>query len=130
LEWVWAFAIIQTSHPTRIHHKKILGMYRPVLVFSNGRHKPDQWMRDTISSTQKPEKELHHWQQALDPVKQIIAMVSKPGDLVCDPFACTGTTGVAALGQGRSFIGCEINPKSARVGARRIREFVKSQDTE
>ena len=86
-------------------------------------------MRDTITSTQLPEKELHHWQQALDPVKQIISMASKPGDLVCDPFACTGTTGVAALGQGRSFIGCEINPKSARVGATRIRQFVKSQET-
>jgi site-specific DNA-methyltransferase (adenine-specific) len=129
LDWVWEFAIIQTSHPTRIHHKKILGMYRPVLVFSKGPYQPDKWMRDTITSTQSPEKELHHWQQALDPVKQVISMASKPGDLVCDPFACTGTTGVAALSQGRSFIGCEINPKSARIGANRIRQFVKSQET-
>jgi len=30
---------------------------------------------------------LHHWQQALDPMQQIVAMVSKPNDLVCDPFS-------------------------------------------
>ena len=127
LEWVWLMTIIQTSHPSRVHHKKILGMHRPVLVFSKGEYKPDQWMRDTITSTQKPEKELHRWQQALDPVKQIIAMASKPGDSVCDPFGCTGTTGIAAVGQDRSFIGFEINPKTARIGVNRIRQFVKSQ---
>src|ERR1039458_9607158 len=76
LDWVWELAIIQTSHPTRIHHKKILGTYRPVLVFSKGPYKPDKWMRDTITSTQLPEKELHHWQQALDPAKQLVAMSS------------------------------------------------------
>jgi predicted transcriptional regulator len=127
LEWVWLMTIIQTSHPSRVHHKKILGMHRPVLIFSNGPYKPDHWMRDTITSTQRPEKELHRWQQALDPVKQIIAMASKPGDSVCDPFGCTGTTGIAAVGQGRSFIGFEINPKTARIGGNRIRQFVKSQ---
>jgi len=127
LEWVWEIAIIQTSHPTRTFPKKIFGEYRPALVFSKGPYKPTKWMHDVIISKQSPEKELHRWQQSLDPVKQIIAMTSKQGDLVCDPFACSGTTGVAALSLGRSFVGCEINPKSARVGADRIRQFVKSK---
>jgi len=127
LEWVWEIAIIQTSHPTRTFPKKIFGEYRPALVFSKGPYKPTQWMHDVIETKQTPEKELHRWQQSLDPVKQIIAMTSKRGDLICDPFACSGTTGVAALNLGRSFVGCEINPKSARVGADRIRQFVESQ---
>ena len=33
---------------------------------------------------------------------------SKPGGLVLDPFAGTGTTGVAALKHGRKFVGIEI----------------------
>jgi site-specific DNA-methyltransferase (adenine-specific) len=129
LEWVWAVVIIQTSHPTRTFPKKMFGEYRPALVFSKGPYKPDKWMHDVIIAKQSPEKEHHRWQQSVDPVRQIIAMATKPGDLVCDPFACSGTTGVAALGLGRSFAGCEINPKSARVGADRIRRFVDSQET-
>lgn len=34
---------------------------------------------------------------------------SRSGDTVLDPFAGAGTTGVAALGNGRSFVGCEAN---------------------
>jgi len=123
LEWVWQLAILQNSHASRIYDKKILGEYRPVLVYSKGRYKPDSWKHDAIISTSKPEKELHHWQQALDPMQQIVAMVSKPNELVCDPFSGTATTGIAALSLGRSFIGFEINPKTARVGVKRLRQF-------
>ena len=123
LEWVWQLAILQNSHGSRIFDKKMIGEYRPVLVYSKGRYKPDSWKHDAIISASKPEKELHHWQQALDPMQQIIAMVSKPNELVCDPFSGSATTGIAALSLGRSFIGFEINPKTARVGVNRIRQY-------
>jgi DNA modification methylase len=35
---------------------------------------------------------------------------SKPGDIVLDPFAGSGTTGVVALRHKRDFIGIELNP--------------------
>lgn len=123
LEWVWQFVILQNSHASRVFDKKLLGEYRPVLVYSKGRYRPDMWAHDAILSKAKPEKELHRWQQALDPVQQIIAMVSKPNQLVCDPFSGSGTTGVAAISLGRSFVGFEINPKTAKVGVNRIRQF-------
>jgi ParB-like chromosome segregation protein Spo0J len=125
LQWVWEIAILQNSHPSRIFDKKIFGEFRPVLVYSKGRYSPDTWMHDAILSKAKPEKALHHWQQALDPVQQIIGMASKPNQLICDPFSGSGTTGVAALSLGRNFIGFEINPKTARIGANRIRQFAK-----
>jgi DNA modification methylase len=37
----------------------------------------------------------------------LIRKHSRPGDLVVDPFAGSGTTGVAALREGRRFAGCE-----------------------
>ena len=40
--------------------------------------------------------------------------------LVLDPFAGSGTTGVVAKQLGRSFIGCELNPKYAEMARRRI----------
>src|SRR5690606_33458049 len=38
---------------------------------------------------------------------------SKPGDVVLDPFAGSGTTGMVATGHGRSAILCELNPAYA-----------------
>jgi len=43
-----------------------------------------------------------------------------PGDTVLDPFTGSGTTGVAAIRQGRNFIGIELNPKYADMARRRI----------
>lgn len=44
------------------------------------------------------------------------------GGVALDPFAGTGTTGVAALRNGRSFIGLELNPAYVEMARRRIRE--------
>lgn len=40
--------------------------------------------------------------------RRVIRLFSAPGDLVCDPFAGSGTTGVVAAEEGRRFIGCDI----------------------
>jgi DNA modification methylase len=42
-------------------------------------------------------------------MQDMILASSVPGDLVFDPFAGTGSTGVAALQSGRRFVGCEID---------------------
>lgn len=39
-----------------------------------------------------------------------------------DPFTGSGTTGVVALLNGRSFVGCELNPKYHDMAEKRIRE--------
>lgn len=45
---------------------------------------------------------------------------SVPGDLVFDPFLGSGTTGIAAVVEGRRFLGVEINPAYHAIAARRI----------
>jgi DNA modification methylase len=45
---------------------------------------------------------------------------SRLGDLVLDPFAGAGTTGIAAQRRGRRFIGIELNPEYAEIARRRI----------
>ncbi|WP_441246977.1 TRM11 family SAM-dependent methyltransferase [Kitasatospora sp. McL0602] len=46
-------------------------------------------------------------------LRPLIAELSKPGDLVFDPFAGWGTTLVAAAAEGRRGIGIEVNPERA-----------------
>lgn len=45
---------------------------------------------------------------------------SAPGSVVLDPFSDSGTTGVAALGLGRSFIGIDSNPDYVDIAAKRL----------
>lgn len=53
-------------------------------------------------------------------VEPCVLAGSKPGDLVLDPFAGSGTVGVVALRYGRRFVGCELNPEYVEMARRRI----------
>ena len=50
-----------------------------------------------------------------------IALSSRVGDLVLDPFIGSGTTAVAAVRAGRRFVGIELNPAYAQTAEERIR---------
>lgn len=45
-------------------------------------------------------------------MRELAKHYSKPGDLICDPCAGWATTGVAALKEGRRFIGSEIRQEA------------------
>ena len=53
-------------------------------------------------------------------VEQCIALTSKPGDRVLDPFAGSGTTGEVALKLGRQFVGIELNPEYVDIATQRL----------
>jgi len=53
-------------------------------------------------------------------MERLIRDYTQPGDLVCDPFSGSGTTGVACVRMGRRFIGWERDEKHFSYAARRI----------
>jgi site-specific DNA-methyltransferase (adenine-specific) len=57
------------------------------------------------------EKTPHPTQKPLELVRRLVAAASRPGDLVVDPFAGSGTTFVACEALGRRWLGCEIDPR-------------------
>lgn len=60
--------------------------------------------------------------------RELIAPFSDPGQIVCDPFMGSGTTGVAAVKLGREFIGIELEPTYFDIACRRISEALKQPD--
>jgi site-specific DNA-methyltransferase (adenine-specific) len=54
-------------------------------------------------------------------VTPIVLCASDPGDLVLDPFSGSGTTGVAAVRNGRRYLGVEKNPAFAALSRDRLR---------
>ena len=62
----------------------------------------------------------HPAQKPVPLLKQIIELVTKPGDVVLDPFCGGGTTGIAAMQCGRRFEGYEGDPEYAALSKERI----------
>ncbi|QQR86941.1 MAG: site-specific DNA-methyltransferase [Flavobacteriales bacterium] len=58
-------------------------------------------------------------------VREIIASLSQPGDLVVDPFVGGGTSAVEALSSGRNFLGCDINPIAVFASKAKVTTFSK-----
>ena len=54
-------------------------------------------------------------------MRDIIEDFTLPGDLVLDPFAGSGTTGVACRMLGRRFVGWELSPAYHEIACRRLR---------
>lgn len=55
-------------------------------------------------------------------VEPMVLAGSRPGDLVLDPFAGSGTTGVVAKRHGRRFLGIELNPEYVQLAERRLED--------
>lgn len=64
----------------------------------------------------------HPTQKPLEVMKWCIGHLPAPNDTILDPFMGSGTTGVAAVQMGRSFIGIEREERYFEAACRRIRE--------
>jgi len=53
-------------------------------------------------------------------MEQLVRDFTEPGETILDPFAGSGTTGVAAIRLGRNFIGWERDPKYHEIARRRL----------
>ena len=67
-----------------------------------------------------PSSDQHPTEKPVGLMVHFIRLHTQPGDVVIDPFMGSGTTGVAAIQEGRRFIGIEIDPKYYAIAERRI----------
>jgi DNA modification methylase len=97
---------------------------RDVTKFSKGLHKSENMehaLRDAYGTDRQvrsvwkfPTESFHGAHFATFPralAERCILLGSKPGDIIFDPYAGTGTTCEVAAQLGRRYIGCELNPR-------------------
>lgn len=113
---VWTFDL--TNQNTANHQYGFCDRWKPVLVF----YKPPAGKPycDDIIRSGGHEKALHPWQQGLDGFEKLVRFFSEPDGLVCDPFAGSGTTAVAAVRGGRRFVGCDVDPGAVALARGRL----------
>ncbi len=78
-------------------------------------------MTNDFATSDAPDKSFHAMGQSESLVTQLIESFSIRGQLILDPYCGSGTTGVAALGTGRRFIGIDIDLEAIAVAAGRLR---------
>lgn len=86
----------------------------PILVVARG--VPDAIDRAAIRNVvaaDYPTKRVHPYEKPPAVYSHILARVVRPGDLVLDPFAGSGSSRVAAEALGARWLGCDIDPAFA-----------------
>ena len=68
---------------------------------------------------------IHPTEKPVGLLASLITSVTKPGDLIVDPFAGSGSTLVAAKKTGRRFVGIELDGEHFEKAQRRIKEAVE-----
>lgn len=98
---------------------KVNTSWKPVLVFGDA----EEWFGDVAKSkVNDNDKRFHGWGQSESGMSDLVERLTKPGQLVCDPFLGGGTTAVVSLALGRRFVGCDID--AAHVEQARARVMV------
>lgn len=71
---------------------------------------------------------IHPTQKPLSLMMELVSLFSNPGEIICDPFMGSGTTGVACIKLGRRFIGIERDEKYFSIARERIAQALSQPD--
>ena len=109
--------------------------YKEMKAENGGKQMRDVWKLDfqvpepegeqvvwTLPTPSKSEKVLgsHPTQKPLSLLDRIVRCATRPGDLVVDPFSGSGTTGVAAVLNGRRYLGFDREKEYVELARLRI----------
>ncbi|WP_105356599.1 MULTISPECIES: ParB/RepB/Spo0J family partition protein [Pirellulaceae] len=115
----WTIAI-RFKEARRSRTNGIIEHWRPALVMGRTGNEP-LYCCDLIEMPSFA-KDYHDWQQSLDVAMELIRRLSRPGATIVDPHLGTGTNAVAVslAGEGRTFIGCDIDENQVRTARYRV----------
>lgn len=82
-------------------------------------------MHDFVETSVTPKSERvfgkHPTQKPIALMEHFVKTLTNPGDLVVDPFMGSGSVGVAALKNGRRFVGIDTNKDYVEISRKRIK---------
>jgi hypothetical protein len=112
LRYWWTIALLHQHGTAMIPGKWVSAGWKPLLWFVRGNRRGRFMLADRIdgSAPRKtlPTGDTDDWAQGVAELEPIISALTSPGDLIVDPFAGSGSIGLAALRFGRRFIGADL----------------------
>lgn len=113
--WTGCYLTPGAGYPAQ--HARAQSNWKPIIIYGGGPR-----FADVIRSegTDAGAKDLHHWGQDYGAFHTIVERFTAPRATVCDPFAGSGTTLLAAKALGRHAVGAELDPEHHAAAARRL----------
>lgn len=108
LTYRWCGAYLTEGPATRVHGRQVGTKWKPLLLFDRAGARG--FITQDVFSSAGRDKVHHSWGQSESGMADIVYRLTRPGDLVVDPFLGAGTTGVVCRDLGRNFIGCDHDP--------------------
>ena len=114
LNYYWTFALYHEGRTQIVNSVNLICRWKPVLIYQNGRKKNQNPFQDYFISKNR-EKSDHDWQQSKSGVSYLVEMFTNPNEIICDPFAGSGTTILASINKGRNIISAEIDENTYNI---------------
>lgn len=121
-EYIWCGCFEQRQMAVSIWPRGISSAWKPLLIYGKNFKKFKPWKYDVIANTggYLNGKDFHKWGQGVEQFQILISRFDC-GETILDPFAGSGTTGVACVRLGRKFIGIEISKEYCDIAVERIK---------
>lgn len=120
----WTLAIKLSGPFNHFHPKKVSIKWKPLLWFTKGNKANSfDYISDLIES-KSAEKISNEYEQSPVEAEHVISRLTVEGQTVFDPLMGSGTTGVAAIGLRRRFIGIEIDSERFVIARSRITKAI------
>lgn len=113
----WTSCLL-TDGPAYVSHSaEVQSNWKPIIVYGGGPRFADVIRSEGLDAAAKAH---HKWGQDFAAFSTLIERLTKPGQLVVDPFCGSGTTLLAAQALGRSFIGSDIDAAAVDTSLSRV----------
>lgn len=120
-QWTICYATPGGQAP-QIWDRKVNTFWKPVLWYVQGEY-TGNWIGDVVETPANAnDKRFHEWGQGEIGMAKLIELVTRPGEMVVDPFLGGGTTGVVALNLKRRFFGSDVNEGAVHIARGRLAE--------
>ncbi|MFB7618108.1 DNA-methyltransferase [Kitasatospora sp. NPDC056181] len=87
----------------------------------------DLYLPGHFIASQPRKDRVHITQKPLEIMQKLVQICPEDG-VVLDPFTGSGSTGIAALREGRRFVGVELSPHYAEIADQRLRAELTQDD--
>lgn len=121
LNYGWTFCCLLNGSQTQFWKHKLWIGWKPIIGWYKGKN-PAAWGWFTDVASGKREKDLHEWQLPESVAAYFIEHLCPNGGTVCDPFAGSGTSLVAAKKCGLHWIGYEIDEEAVETARIRLND--------
>jgi hypothetical protein len=124
LDFYWIFSLVHSGTTKLIAFNNIEAGWKPILIYQNGFKKYDNRVKDIITGTGRNKKN-HDWEQSDNELVYLLESFSRPGDMVADPFAGSGTTLIMCKKNKRICYGAEVDEKTFNLAKKRISDEIE-----